>query len=167
VSPVRVELPCACSPAATVRVRAEASRALPPVARCVRCGREHALQLDGLSAEGGVRRCLACGHAELYRMKAFPRPLGVAVVVVAAVLAPFTYYLSLLLAAVVDVTLYAIVPDVLVCYACKATHHGFPPAPRHPRFDREIDERLKFGPKAVMGKPMRAGGTADAPEPEH
>jgi hypothetical protein len=50
---------------------------------------------------------------------------------------------------------------------CLARHHRFCPQPRHPRFDREIEERLKFGERAVMGKPMREGGTAGAPEPEH
>ena len=34
-------------------------------------------------------------------------------------------------------------------------------------FDREIDERLRYGERAVMGKPMRESGTANAPEPEH
>jgi len=28
-------------------------------------------------------------------------------------------------------------------------------------------EALRYGARAVMGKPMRPGGTADAPEPEH
>ena len=48
-----------------------------------------------------------------------------------------------------------------------AVHRGFDKKPKHPRFDRTIAERLKFGEKAVMGTPMRDGGTADAPEPEH
>jgi hypothetical protein len=36
------------------------------------------------------------------------------------------------------------------------------PRPRHPRFDREIEERLLYGKRAVMGKPMRECGTAEA-----
>jgi hypothetical protein len=100
-------------------------------------------------------------------VKAFPRPVGIAVVVLAAILAPFTFYLSLVLAAVIDLVLYRIVPDAVVCYRCGASHRAFAAEPRHPRFDREIAERLKYGPKAVMGKPMRAGGTAGAPEPDH
>jgi hypothetical protein len=54
-----------------------------------------------------------------------------------------------------------------VCYVCTARHRGFHEEPRHPAFDREIRERLRFGDKAVMGKPMRPGGTAGAPDPEH
>jgi len=129
--------------------------------------REHGLHAEHVSEAGGVRGCLACGHPELFTQKAFPRAVGIAIVVVAALLAPFTYYASLAVAAVIDAALYHLAPDVVVCYVCGARHGGFPKTPKHPRFDREIDERLKFGERAVMGKPMRTGGTADAPEPEH
>ena len=82
-------------------------------------------------------------------------------------LAPFTSYASLGVAALVDLVLYKSLPDSVVCYACGAEHRGFRPEPRHPRFDRVIEERLVYGPRAVMGRPMREGGTAGAPDPEH
>lgn len=108
-----------------------------------------------------------CGHPELYTRKRFPRATGIAIVVVAALLAPSTHYASLAAAALLDLLLYRMLPDEVVCYVCAAEHRGFPTEPRHPRFDREIAERLRFGARAVMGKPMREGGTADAPDPEH
>lgn len=111
--------------------------------------------------------CRVCGHPELYTRKDFPKPLGIAIVVVAAVLAPFTNYISLAVAALLDFVLYLAMPELVACYVCDARHRGFPKEPHHPRFDREIDERLKYGKRAVMGKPMREGGTAGAPEPEH
>jgi len=128
---------------------------------------EQPLHLDALTPEGGLLGCIACGHPELYTQKAFPRALGLGIVVAAALLAPFTWYASLAVAALLDAALYHTAPNVVVCYACGSRHRGFCARPRHPRFDREIDERLKFGRRAVMGKPMREGGTADAPEPEH
>jgi len=128
-------------------------------------GRE--LQRGGLTPSGGLQGCLACGHPELYTARDFPRALGIAIVVVAAVLAPFTWYLSLLGAAVLDALLYLVAPTQTACYVCGARHRGFPPRPRHPRFDLTIAERLRYGERAVMGSPMRPGGTADAPEPEH
>lgn len=130
-------------------------------------GTEEPLRASNVSAEGGLVGCLACGHPELYVQKDFPRTVGLILVVVAAVLAPFTWYLSLLVAAVLDALLYYTAPDVVLCYVCASEHRGFPQTPRHPRFDREIDERLRYGKKAVMGRPMRDGGTAGAPEPEH
>jgi hypothetical protein len=66
-----------------------------------------------------------------------------------------------------DALLYALAPTSLACYVCGTQHRGFGDQPRHPRFDLTIAERLRFGQKAVMGSPMRPGGTAGAPEPEH
>jgi len=120
-----------------------------------------------LTDAGGLRGCLACGHLELYTQKDFPRGIGIGIVVLAAILAPFTYYVSLGVAALLDALLYHLAPEVVVCYVCHAEHRGFVTDPRHPRFDREIEERLLYGEKAVMGRAMREGGTADAPEPEH
>ena len=119
------------------------------------------------AGDPGLSACLSCGHPELYTQKDFPRAVGIGIVVLAAILAPFTYYLSLGVAALIDAILYWTAPEVVVCYVCKAEHRGYPKEPRHPRFDREIEERLLYGEKAVMGKPMREGGTAGAPEPEH
>ncbi|MCZ6597806.1 MAG: hypothetical protein O7B99_09225 [Planctomycetota bacterium] len=125
------------------------------------------LHREVLTDEGGLRGCLACGHPELYTQKDFPRRVGIGIVVVAAVLAPFTWYASLAIAALLDWLLFRFAPNAVVCYVCSAKHRGFLPSPKHPIFDREIEERLRYGAKAVMGKPMREGGTADAPEPEH
>ena len=151
----------------TTQIAAERGSGLPKAARCLHCGDEHALFLERVLANGGLDGCVSCGHRELFRQKDFPRALGITIVVVAAVLAPFTWYISLGVAAMLDALLYRWAPDVVVCYVCAAQHRGFPAQPKHPHFDREIDERLKFGERAVMGKPMRPGGTADAPEPHH
>ena len=104
-------------------------------------------ELDGASRErlasgGGLERCLACEHPELYTQKDFPRAVGILVVVVAALFAPFTHYLSLVVAAALDWLLYRFAPNVVVCYTCRAEHRGFPREPRHPSFDLEIEERL-------------------------
>lgn len=125
------------------------------------------MRAEGVTPQGGLAHCLACGHPELYTKKRFPVAIGISIVVAAALLAPSTNYLSLVAAAVLDFVLYHGLPDVVVCYVCSAEHRGFAVEPRHPRFDLEIADRLKFGARAVMGKPMRAGGTAGAPDPEH
>jgi hypothetical protein len=142
----------------------EVLRALAP---CPNCGVRAPVHRERLTKDGGLLGCLACEHPELFTRKSMPPALGILVVVVAAVLAPFTMYLSLVVAAVIDLVLFGIVPDVVTCYVCGAEHRGFQREPRHPRFDREIAERLRFGARAVMGRPMREGGTANAPDPEH
>ena len=148
-------------------VDADSPLELPAAVPCAAGGPPHLLHRERLGPVGGLLGCLACGHPELYTQKDFPRMAGLGIVIVAALLAPFTWYLSLVAAAALDVVLYVLGPEVVSCYVCGANHHRFPREPRHPRFDREIDERLKFGARAVMGKPMREGGTAGAPQPEH
>jgi hypothetical protein len=140
---------------------------LPDAIRCQHCGDLHELHPERVNGADGLEGCVGCGHNELYTQKDFPRSIGIGIVVVAAVLAPFTYYISLGVAALLDALLFHFAPDVVLCYVCRSEHRGFAATPRHPRFDREIEERLKFGTHAVMGKPMRPGGTAGAPEPEH
>jgi hypothetical protein len=149
-----------------VRIDAPESSALPREVE-LSATESQPMHLEHLASTGGLVGCLRCGHLELFRQKDFPRAAGMAVVVLAAVLAPFTYYASLGVAALIDLVLYMTWPEMVVCYVCHARHRGFHGEPRHPRFDREIDERLRYGEKAVMGKPMRPGGTAGAPEPEH
>ena len=164
---VLLDFACPAGDGDGTRVEVASPSSLPAGIECSACSEHHALHLERLTDDGGLVGCLACGHPELFRQKVFPRAVGFGVVVVAAVLAPFTYYASLAVAAGIDALLYWFAPDVVVCYVCESGHRHFSPTPRHPRFDREIDERLKFGERAVMGKPMRAGGTAGAPEPEH
>jgi hypothetical protein len=125
------------------------------------------LRAERLTPDGGLLGCLACGHPELYTQRVFPRALGLSIVALAALLAPFTWYLSLVGAALLDALLYFVAPSQVVCYRCGAVHRGFAPRPRHPRYDLGVAERLRFGPKAVMGTAMRPAGTADAPDPEH
>lgn len=164
---VLLEVPCTTDQEWRTRVPAAQAVELPNDIECAHCGERHPIHDDSVTDSGGLRACVACAHPELYTQKNFPRSLGIAIVVIAAVLAPFTYYISLGVAALLDLLLYKLGPNVVVCYVCRAWHSGFDPDPRHPSFDREIEERLKFGEQAVMGKPMRAGGTAGAPEPEH
>jgi hypothetical protein len=125
------------------------------------------LRVEHWLDHGGLGGCLACGHPELYTQRDFPRALGLGIVLLAAVLAPFTHYLSLVAAALLDALLFRLAPSLVACYVCGARHRGFASEPRHPRYDLTIAERLRHGPKAVMGAPMRPGGTAGAPEPEH
>jgi len=148
-------------------VRAPAPKDLPATVRCRGCSAETTLHPDRVTEGGGLSGCLACGHPELWTRKRFPAATGVAIVVAAALLAPSTHYVSLGAAALIDLLLYHALPEGVVCYVCGSEHRGFAAEPRHPRFDREIAERLKFGARAVMGKPMREGGTAGAPDPEH
>lgn len=96
-----------------------------------------------------VRRCVACPSTDLYVRKDFPQRLGVAIVVlgfVASTVAWYGYHVywtfGLLFAtALIDVVLYAIVGEGLMCYRCGAMYRGFEPSDGQGRFDLETHER--------------------------
>ncbi len=93
--------------------------------------------------------CLACGCRDLWRRKNFPQQLGVAMVVLAAVLStiawakhePLWAFGILMAAAAFDMLLFAFMPDVLVCYRCGARYLKFDPAGVTPHFSLETAER--------------------------
>ncbi len=142
-------------------------RGAPDFVVCPNCALKRPLSSGEVTADGGLCGCQACGHNELYSGKDFPKLLGVGIVVIAAGFAPFTNYISLFVAAGIDCVLWFLLPETVICYVCETEHRGFGNEPRHPRYDLQIADRLKYGDKAVMGKPARPEGTADGPEPEH
>jgi hypothetical protein len=128
--------------------------------RCLRCGAEAVSGLDGrgrcpgcrtdtalaLSSSLRERRvvdvCPACDGSLLYVQRDFNQKAGLAIVVVGAVLAPFTpYYASLGAAVLVDAALYALLPEITICYRCQAHFRGFARNPKHQAFDLHIAEQ--------------------------
>ena len=97
---------------------------------------------DALRATRVVESCPACGNGLLYVQRDFNQKAGLAVVVVGAALAPFTpFYSSLFVAAAIDAGLYALLPDVTVCYKCQAHLRGFARNAKHQPFDLHLAEQ--------------------------
>lgn len=71
-----------------------------------------------------LRQCAVCSSTRLYRQRAFNRFLGLVVVAVGAVLVPFTYGISLPVVFLIDLILYRRVPEMAVCYLCRAEYRG-------------------------------------------
>lgn len=101
-------------------------------------------------AEGTPTRCLVCGNEDLWRQKDFPQALGLTFVGIGIIgsLTAWAYHrpviaLGVLLAvAAIDFVLFAVMPDVLVCYRCQARHSGGDIS-AHPTFDHETAERYR------------------------
>lgn len=93
--------------------------------------------------------CLACGCRDLWRRKNFPPQIGVGIVVLAAILSTIAYawhqplwsYGFLMAAAAIDMILFALMQDVMVCYRCGARYLNFDPAGETPHFNLETAER--------------------------
>jgi len=125
-------------------------------APCGRCGAPSPPLAEGaLSAAGLLVRCLQCGGEHLYRQRDFNQRLGLAIVGVAALLAPFTWYLSLVAAAVLDFALYKISRDVVICYRreCRAQFRGLVPDPRIQGFDLATHDYFRSLPPRQTPEP--------------
>lgn len=94
--------------------------------------------------------CRVCGNTELYTQKAFPHWLGMSILVGAFAASVVTYALYWVVAtwviligsAAVDVLLYLLVPNAVVCYRCQARYRGFA-GPRPEAFDLAVGEKYR------------------------
>ena len=92
-----------------------------------------------------------CGCDDLWRQKDFPPALGLTLVGLGALLSTLAwlwYYpvaaIGILMAfALVDLVLFALMPDVLVCYRCGARYRHTAIREDHPRFSLELAERYR------------------------
>jgi hypothetical protein len=80
-------------------------------------------------AGDALRQCVRCGEHRLYRQKDLHRNRGLAVVLATGALSlallpfsPMAAYSVLFLLALVDFALYRRLPEVIICYRCKAQH---------------------------------------------
>ena len=80
---------------------------------------------DDFLEKGTFDQCSLCGASHLYRQRDFNHRLGMGIVVVGVLFSYFTYGLSLLIATLVDWTLYRAVGEVVCCYQCHAVFRGF------------------------------------------
>ncbi len=95
-------------------------------------------------------RCLVCETTDLWRQKDFPPKLGWAFVIVAGVISSYFWYqhrpiaaLAVLMAvALLDMLLFRVLPDVLVCYRCQSRHGNVDLAGRV-AYDHELGERYR------------------------
>lgn len=96
-----------------------------------------------------LRRCLVCPSTDLFVRKDFPQRLGVAIVAVGILASCITWGYGLVIAtfavlfatALVDVVLYAIVPNALMCYRCAAQYRWAKGMESYAAFDLTTHER--------------------------
>ena len=125
----------------------------PLEGRCVRCGHcdwSRSVPDDAVTDSQPVE-CLVCGCGDLWRQKEFPARLGLLMVATGAVGSTIAWSLyeplwaiGILMAfGLIDLLLFAIMPDVLVCYRCGARHRDTQPDESIPQFDLEIAEKYR------------------------
>ena len=117
---------------------------------CPHCGRRLRVPDDAVD-ETRIKRCLSCPSADLYLRKDFPQRVGVALVAVGVVGSSIAWYhmhvlwtFGILFAtALVDVVLYVLVGDALMCYRCQSEYRGVDGMESHDSFDLETHEKYR------------------------
>ncbi len=118
---------------------------------CGHCQWTHGVSPADWIEDKTPARCLACGCHDLWRQKDFPQWVGVVMVSTAAILSTIAWAqyrpmiaLGILMGfALVDLVLYAMMPDVLVCYRCESRHRQTGDPEQYPKFNLEIMERYR------------------------
>lgn len=112
--------------------------------KCGHC--QHALTLQGLEVPI-LDTCPVCQTEKLYQHKDFNKTIGFLVFIVGAILIPWTYAISLIVALAIDALLYPFFPWMQVCYFCKSELRGFAHNPKLDRFNHETAAHFEYGQK--------------------
>ena len=102
---------------------------------CPGCARKLPLtQTPALRERGVLERCAGCGEHRLFRQKDFNRKIGLAIVLGSAAVSlallpfsPLSAYGVLFALTLVDLGMYWRLPEVVICYRCRAQHRGCAP----------------------------------------
>ncbi|MDF1667154.1 MAG: hypothetical protein P1V97_35750 [Planctomycetota bacterium] len=104
------------------------------------CGHETKILNDPATGPE-VKVCAICGYEHLHLRKEFPRPLGMAIVVVAAIsmwwMPGKIFWLPLIIASLIDMALYHVLPWKVVCYVCSSEYSGYQPTDEQAPYDLE------------------------------
>ena len=139
---------------------------------CAACGWTRKIDPAALG-DVSPKECLRCGNPDLWRQKNFPQWLGLSFVALGAVTSSIAWAyhrpvwaLGILLGfAALDMILYWVMPDVLVCYRCRTKHHRADVS-AHAGFNHELAERYRqerIRLERSGGKDSRPGTQQDMP----
>ena len=104
-----------------------------------------------IARDNTVDLCPRCKESSFYTQRDFNQKLGLAIVVLCALVGlgfvwanrPFYFYLCLGAGVLIDLVLYAILPEITICYACKTTFRNMKKNPAHGPFDLHIADHYE------------------------
>ena len=117
---------------------------------CAHCDRESPVPHNAWS-DTKLLRCLVCHCDDLFARKDFPQRLGIALVVIGFVGFLVSHYFDqttlafgfLFVTAGIDLLLYMLMGEAVVCYRCNAHYRGLEQSTPHGGFDLETHERYR------------------------
>lgn len=112
--------------------------------QCGHC--RHQIHIQGLNTDT-LDTCPVCQCDKLYQHKDFNKTIGFLVFAAGAILIPWTYAISIIIALIIDACLYPFFPWMQVCYFCKSELRGFQKNPKLDRFSHETAAHFEYGKK--------------------
>lgn len=94
-----------------------------------------------------LEKCPACGNEELHQHKDFNKVIGIILLALGAILIPYTYSISFIVALAIDAILFPFCPWMQVCYNCKAELRGWKKNEKLDRFSHETAANYEYGKK--------------------
>jgi hypothetical protein len=126
---------------------------------CPHCAHVTALpEAATLLESAPLTPCTVCGAPKLYAHRDFSRKIGLTIVAIGCVLGPFTHWISVGVAILIDFVLYWMVPNVAICYACSAQYRGFRKDRKPVEFDIAIHDAYKFSKRHPPRREMAVAG---------
>lgn len=135
----------ACDAAQRVEFDAETSEL-----DCQHCGKKLAIAKDAVVGNQ-VCKCIVCPSDDLFLRKDFPQRVGVTLVGIGILGSSIAWYYTnlqwtfgiLFATALIDVVLYTLVGEALMCYRCNSQYRGVAEMESHGHFELEIHEKYR------------------------
>lgn len=123
-------------------------------AQCSICDHDQKVTFNADHEAGELVDCPCCGRKDFYRQKDFNRKIGVLLFVIAAILAFWTYGISLIVLYLFDLILFRRLGDIAVCYKCNTIFRKVKNIDAIHGFDHEMNDRIVYADHDFQGKPL-------------
>lgn len=121
---------------------------------CDVCQHHVSVEFNQDHLDGVIQDCPVCARKDLYSQKDFNRKIGVILFVIAAILTPWTYGLSLVGLWLIDLFLFRRLPPIVICYKCQTIFRDAKNALQVPGFDHEMNDRIIYKDHDFKGKSL-------------
>ena len=120
-----------------------------PVLTCGKCGKDQALNWDGVQSEDRrVQRCAVCDQTLFYVEADFPARLGCLIVIGCIIGFLVTENLLILIGSgLLNVILWVALPRRTICYKCLTEYRGVARDPEHKEYELVKAARFADHPK--------------------
>jgi hypothetical protein len=123
-------------------------------AKCDVCEHLTPISFDSNHEDGVLENCPCCSRKDFYSQKDFNRKIGVILFVLAAIIAIFTYGISLIVLYIFDLILFRRLGNIAVCYNCQTIFRKVNNVENIGPFNHEMNDRILYSGHDFEGKSL-------------